>query len=810
MGPREILDKVYALRIPFIENRGQIPNESLKYYAKTFGGSVFITGDGQIAYSLPHLSASTSEAKNVRPEGWVIRERFVGGSALEVFAEDEAVTKVNYFKGKDSAHWKRDIPTYRSVKFGDIYAGIGLKMKAYGNNIEKIFSVGPGADPADIKVQIEGAEYLEVNQKGELEIQTGLGIVKFTKPVAYQEKGTDKEPVDVTYLAHGRNTYGFEVGSHDKSRTLFIDPILASTFLGGGNGERGNAIAVGDGYVAVAGWARSGFPTTPGAYDEDFNGGDYDSFVSILDSDLTTLNFSTFIGGDGQDTCHAIVIGNDDNITIAGYTASTNYPTTAGAYDESHNGGEDVFISKFNPSLSELLASTFIGGSYSEYCHSISLDGYGNVYVTGYTYSTNYPTTPGAYDETDNPAVDTFISKFNSDLTILSASTYLGGSDGDFGNTIRIYGTDTVFIAGDTRSSDFPTTPGSYDESFNGNDDLFVASFDSSLSTLAASTLIGGSDFDRLQLGSSFVLDGNGNVFVTGETYSSNYPTTSGAYDETFNGGSYDAFVSKLNNSLSSLLASTFLGGNGSDSGNAIALDGSGNVYLTGTTDSSNFTASSGAYDATYNGGWDNFISKFNDSLSTLSASTFLGGEDDDGWSAIALDEIGNVYVTGYTYSSDFPSTSGAYDESFNGSFDVFISKLDENLSGPFLPVPDIKANGSDGPITISKGHVLSITVELDSGDHKGDNADWWALCKTPFPAPNDWYHYDLSSQSWKKGQIVTRQGALIDFPPQEILNQTNLRIGTYIFYFGVDMIMNGSINPAVLHYDLVQVTINP
>jgi len=545
---REILNKAYTLQIPFIENKGQIKGESVRYYAKTFGGTVFITKDGKLVYSLPKFE----EKEKVK--GWVIKEGLVGASISDVKGEHKAVTKVSYFKGKDPSNWKRNISTYNLVSLGEVYKGIGLKLKACGKNVEKLFYVKAGANPESIKIKIEGAKSLRVNEAGELEVETGLGVIKFTKPVAYQEISGKRVKVAAAYtlLSDSKHVYGFKVGSYDKKETLIIDPLLASTFIGGSDDDRGYSIAL-DG------------------------------------------------GG---------------NVYITGYTESSDYPTTSGAYDESFNGGDhDVFVSRLNSSLSTLLASTFIGGSDNDCGKSIALDGGGNVYITGKTESSDYPTTPGAYDESHN-------------------------SDGD--------------------------------------GDVFVSKLNSSLSSLLSSTFIGGSRYDS---GNSIALDGGGNVYITGVTWSSNYPTTSGAYDESFNGGDHDVFVSRLNSSLSNLLASTFIGGSSEDYGNCIALDGDGNVYITGYTDSSNYPTTPGAYDESHNGYYDVFVSRLNSSLSNLLSSTFIGGSRYDCGLSIALDGDGNVYITGWTSSSDYPTTSGAYDESYNGNFDVFVSRLDSNLS---------------------------------------------------------------------------------------------------------------------------------
>ena len=362
---REILNKAYTLQIPFIENKGQIKGESVSYYAKTFGGTVFITKDGKVVYSLPKFE----EKEKVK--GWVIKEGLVGASISNVKGEHKAVTKVSYFKGKDPSKWERNISTYNLVSLGEVYKGIELKVKAYGKNVEKLFYVKAGANPENIKIKIEGAKSLRVNEAGELEVETGLGVIKFTKPSAYQEINGKRVKVAAAYtlLSNPQYVYSFKVGSYDKKETLIIDPLLASTFIGGSSDEYGNSIAL-----------------------------------------------------DG-----------DRNVYITGGTYSSNYPTTSGAYDESFNGGYftcDVFVSKLNSNLSNLLASTFIGGSDGDdYGYSIALDGGGNVYITGYTYSSNYPTTSGAYDESLNGDYDVFVSRLDSNL---SAEMEVSGDlDGD-------------------------------------------------------------------------------------------------------------------------------------------------------------------------------------------------------------------------------------------------------------------------------------------------------------------------------------------------------------------------------------------
>jgi hypothetical protein len=339
-----------------------------------------------------------------------------------------------------------------------------------------------------------------------------------------------------------------------------------------------------------------------------------------------------------------------------------------------YNKNEILII---DPDLSSLLASTYLGGSGNDdRSTSIFLRG-GYIYVTGYTNSSNFPITAGVYDNIPNGGYDVFISRFSSLSTLLS-STFLGGSNDDYATSIRTDQAGNVFVVGYTNSSNFPTFAG-YDNSYNGGYDIFISKLSSSLSSLIASTYLGGTNNDYAR---SLFIDQSGNIFVSGYTNSSNFPVVSG-YDNTYNGGQ-DAFVSKLNNSLNSLVASTYLGGSSDDYATSLLIDQSGNVYVAGYTNSSDFPTTPGVYDNSYNGGYDAFISRLNNSLSSLSASTYLGGSNDDYATSISRDQSGNIFVAGYTKSLDFPIIPGSYDNTCggcsNGYTDAFISKLDNLL----------------------------------------------------------------------------------------------------------------------------------
>uniref|UniRef100_UPI00257A18E1 SBBP repeat-containing protein n=1 Tax=Chloroflexus sp. TaxID=1904827 RepID=UPI00257A18E1 len=469
--------------------------------------------------------------------------------------------------------------------------------------------------------------------------------------------------------------------------------LLAGTVLGGSSFDEANALTLdARGNVYVAGWTSStDFPATPGGYDGSCSG--RDAFVSTLSGDLRNLLASTFLGGasgSGDDVANSLVVSSQGTVYVAGATGSANFPITPGTFDGVFSDASDVFVSKLSGDLHNLLASTFLGGSSFDEATALVLDAQGNMYVTGITGSTDFPITPGAYDRSfDGIYSEAFVSKLSGDLRSLIASTFLGGGERDYATDLAQDTRGNIYVVGWTESTDFPTTLGVYDGSFNGSMDAFVSTLSGDLGRLLAGTFLGGSSFDEA---TALALDGQGSVYVVGRTESTDFPTTAGAYDGSFNGG--DSFVSRLSGDLRNLLAGTFLGGSNSDSAAALALDGQGNVYVAGVTDSSDFPTTAGAYDGSFSGG-DAFVSTLSGDLHSLLASTLLGGSDHDFVTALALDGQGNVYVVGHTESTDFSTTAGVYDGSFNGSGDMFLSTLSGDL-GSLLTSTYLGGSGSD------------------------------------------------------------------------------------------------------------------
>ncbi|OGW07471.1 MAG: hypothetical protein A2W75_04205 [Nitrospinae bacterium RIFCSPLOWO2_12_39_15] len=740
-GETELLGEALALQskskpspiLPFIFNNGQMDRD-ISFYTKTSEGNVSVTKEGEIIYSLSAGSIA-------------IKEKLIGGKVRKIKGEGEAATKVNYFIGDNPAKWKNNIPTYTAVNFGEVYRGIEVKLRAYGKKVEKLFYLKPRANLKDLKIGLNGAKALRVNDTGELEIDTGYGVVKWTRPIAYQRQGArgkkqeargkrQREYVKVEYVVNPPQSsivnrqssiiYGFKVGDYDKTRELIIDPLLSSTFVGGSDNDSASAIAIdSSGNVYIAGkTTSSNYP----AYEYDISQNkNEDVFVSKFSSDLKTLISSTFIGGSKNDSANAIAIDSSGNVYIAGKTTSSDYPATSGSYDSSFNDSGDstigdVFVSRLNGDLSSLLSSTFVGGGKEDYASSIAIDSSGNILITGGTNSSDYPLVSGSYDTSHNGSYDVFVSKLSSDLTSLLSSTFVGGSNNDEAKALTIDSLGNILITGSTASSDYPITTGS---SHNGSYDVFVSKLSSDLTSLLSSTFVGGNDFDV----ASAIIASSDSIYITGWTYSSNYPTTSGYYDTSHN-GSYDVFISKLSSDLTSLLASTFIGGVNMDFANTITADSLGNIYIAGFTNSSDYPTTTGSYDPSHNGENDVFISKLNGALTNLLSSTFIGGSGSEIAYGMAIfsDNI-YIYIAGETNSSNYPTTSGAYEELYTSSYDVFISKLDTNISSYTLTVTTSGTGsgnvtsssagincGSDCSKAYESGTSVTLTAAADSG----------------------------------------------------------------------------------------------
>jgi hypothetical protein len=661
-------------QVPFIPNHGQI-DSYVVYYAKSAFGTLYVTDDDALVYTFAVLDGH--EWRTL-----AIREKFPGSTSSGWIGAEESGTRVHLFLGDDPARWRSDLPTYRRIVRKDLYPGIDLELRVKGRSVEKIFHVGPGADPGSIRTRVRGASRLSSSRTGCLDLRTPFGGVRFSAPKAHQTIGGERRPVRVQYVILGPD-YGFLVGDYDPAHPLFIDPLISSTFLGGGADEEPYAFIVSNaGIPTVAGWTQStDFPVDPLCYDTTYNGGGFDVFISGFDEDLSELLYSTFLGGTNDEIVSALCANEASGICyVTGWTNSTDFPSTSGAYDTSLSYLEDGFVAGFDTEFGTLHFSTFLGGTSYDFPYGVAIGPGQDVYVTGTTYSTEFPVTPDAYDTT-HFGNKTFVSRLSGSLDELRASTLLGGSQGAEApcDVAFVSGSNEVLVAGWTSSPDFPVTAGAFDEFYSGEGDIFVSSLNDSLTDLIASTFLGGDQPDAPE---SMVLDSSGNVVLAGATGSTDFPTTEYAYDTSYSGGDRDGFVSVLQVGLGDLIASTYLGASEFDRAYGVCTGDSGDLYVAGQTSSPDFPRTFEAFDTTFNGGDDAFACRVSSDLTVVLASTYLGGVDQDLACGLWVDGTGHVLVAGQTQSQDFPVTPFAYDTLASGGAEVFVSKFDRDLSG--------------------------------------------------------------------------------------------------------------------------------
>jgi hypothetical protein len=730
----------------------------------------------------------------------VLHMKLVGANPNpKIVGMNQLPGKSNYFIGNDPKKWRTNVPNYAKVKYANVYPGVDLVYYGNQGQVEYDFVVRPGADPYSIQLAIVSDEQVGSRQKavgnareaqdlaegqsaidnrqssipttpridahGDLVVGTDGGEVIFHKPVVYQldesrpssvvtrqlrstkdqgqgTKDGGKHYVDGRYVLRSDQSVAFQVAFYDPAKPLVIDPVLAySTYLGGRNFDQSFAIAVdtlGNSYViGIAGGPHfPHFPTTPGAFQTVYGGGNADAFISKLNASGSALLYSTYLGGLDDDIGSGIAVDAWGNAYVAGGTLSFNFPTTPGAFQTTYGGNGDAFVSKLNSRGSALLYSTYLGGSSGDGGSGIAVDASGNVYVTGGTASSDFPTTSGAFQTTFGGVADVFVSKLNAFGSALLYSTYLGGSGGDSSAGIKVDASGNAYAIGLTSSSDFPTTSRAFQTIFGGQYDAFISKLNSGGTALLYSTYLGGRGYDTAR---GVAVDNSGSAYVTGDTRSVDFPVSSGAFQTTYGRGD-DAFVSKLNAAGSALLYSTYLGGSGQDVGFGIAVAGSGNAYVTGSSAGRNFPTTADAFQTTVGRDGDAFVTKLNAAGSALLYSSYLGGSDPDWGAGIAIDASGNAYITGSTgacsasaCSDNFPTTPGAFQTTHGGgSSDAFVARI-SFANGPGIALgPGGLTFGTQAVGTTSAPQAatllaagslpLSITSIVASGDFAQTN----------------------------------------------------------------------------------------
>ena len=631
----------------------------------------FLTqGAGYTAFLTPTSAVMELQQGN---GGNVVTMKLLGANpGSRAVGLDKQAGVSNDFVGNDHSKWHTNIANYADVAYQGIYRGINLVYHGDQQQLEYDFVIQPGASPAAIRLAFGGVTGKSLDAQGNLVLHTSGGDMVEHAPVAYQVVDGVQHAVASRFVIGPGGQVGFQVGHYDHSKALVIDPVMSlsySTYLGPSKGtsltEAQGGIAVdaaGDAYIAGTTQSPK-FPTTVGAFQTSgafINTVGLGAFVTKFNATGSALVYSTFLGGISA-TGIAVDSAGDAYVTGATYDV----PPLKNAFQATAGGGGDAFVTKLNAAGSKLVYSTYLGGSGQDYTTGIAVDGLGDAYVTGYTASTNFPTTPGAL-QTTLGAGSAFVTELNPAGSALVYSTYLRGA---YAHGIAVDGSGNAYVTG---FGGFPTTPGAYLSGSQGG--AFVAKLNATGSALVYVAQLGGSSGN--DDGYRIAVDASGNAYVMGVALSPDFPTTPGAYQTIF-GGNEDAFVTELNPSGTALVYSTFLGGSGSENnypgntGGGIAVDSHGNIYVTGTTWGINYPnnptdnfPTKNAVQATYGGGqFDAFVAEINPSqvgAASLVYSTYLGGSDQDASYGIAVDGSGNAYVTGFTYSLDFP-TKNAY-----------------------------------------------------------------------------------------------------------------------------------------------------
>lgn len=765
------------LPLRFEANQGQA-DKRVKFVSHGSNYGLYLTGEGAMLALHKKISASQTKTD-------VVEMRFAGGNEnAEAIGQDMLAGDSNYLLGDDPSQWHTGIPAYSRVRYNGVYPGVDIVYYGNQRKLEYDFVVAPHADASLIRLHFEGVSALRLDADGNLRIITEDGEIDFGRPVVYQmsaersDGSARRRKVAGKFALLGDNSVAFALGDYDRSRALVIDPSLAySTFLGGSDSDTMSAIAIdSSGAAYLTGTtASSNYPVTPGVFQSTFSS----CFVTKLNASGTAVVYSSFLGGSGTthggETGSAIAVDSTGDAFIVGTANSTNFPTTTGAYQTTNRAaaasGSNAFVTKVNPTGTALVYSTYLGGTTTDGGLALALDSSGNAYVAGFSYSTNFPTTTGAYQTTNNSAPDDgwnqYVTKLNSTGTALVYSTYIGGS-GDYGSPagiqIAIDSSGDAYLAGNSISSDFPTTTGAYqttNHAGTGMGNITLAKFNPTGTKLLYSTYFGGSSSPYGDdTANGLAVDSSGNAYFSGSTWETNFPVTSSAFQKTSvatPNGLASAFVTKMNAAGSSLVYSTYLGGSGSDRGFRLAVDSSGDAYVAGSAQSTDFPVTSNAYQTTnaaaFNNGAVVFLTEFNPAGTGLVYSTYMGSSTSFGDTAhgIALGSNGAVYLTGIATSSTFPTTSGAYNTSYNS----------QNFSMGFVA----EFNLGSAPATLPTGTTLTSSANpAITGSNQTFAAAVVPVTGTAIPAGNVIFNIDeanvatvaLNSKGWASYTTTT------------------------------------------------------
>ena len=665
-----------GLPLMFIENVGQFDEGARFQVRGAAGHTVWLAEDAIWLTVLEPAERADSrqpfdperldlQALNEPRRGANIKLSFVGANPNPVLEPFEPLdTVVSYFIGNDPEQWRPDVPVWGGVRYVDLYPSIDLEVTGEGGELVPRLAAQAGADLSMVRLRVEGANTVTV--EGDT-LRLSIAAGEATWPLLQVAGMTSNAAVQ------------------QRQGALTFD--VAAPFTTAGSDEQ-PAIAQAQ---------------TPGDKPAD-------------------LLYGTFLGGSDHEVGFDLALDSSGAAYVTGCTSSSGFPTTPGAFDTTHNGEKDAFVTKLNMAGTDLVYATFLGGSGYDIGMGIAVDEDGNAYVNGETDSSDFVAAHGpGYDTTFNGAFDGFVVKLSTSGSSIEYATYLGGSTDDYGRGIALDSSGNAYVTGWTYSSDFPAMHGpGYDTSYNGWIDSFVVKLDDTGTTLVYATFLGGAEL--YDVGYGIAVDGSDNAYIAGGTYSADFPAMHGpGYDTTFNGGGSDGYVVKLSASGLAIEYATFLGGSLLDRAFDIAVDAIGRAYVAGDTSSLDFPAMHGpGYDTSLDGESDAFVVKLSTSGTAVEYASFLGGSSDEAIWGVAVDETGRAYVAGYTDSIDLPvEDAPGYDVSFNGgAWDGFIAMLD--ASGTNLGYATFFGGSLDDRIwgvavdDVGRAHVTGITYSVN------------------------------------------------------------------------------------------------
>lgn len=612
----------------YIENKGQWHSDALFLLRSSSGSNLWIDKSGMtLEYyrftPFRQYSSSNSEPLSELLAKGSIPALFTRHAVKIRYINAEYNGRVNARERQSTYHnyfigssWAANAGLFSEVLRDELYDGISVRYYTENGNPRFDYIIEPGADPGLIGFTVEGSNNVTVTEDNELMIGTIFGDILIGDVFAYQEHaGGEREEIECAYIMNVDGKVSLSIGEYDKKRKLIIDPLIYSSFLGGADADVGSAMQ----------------------------------------------------------------LDNSGNSIIVGNTYSPLYPVNAGAFDTSYTALGDVFITKVNAEGTGIIFSTFFGGSDSEWATDLKLDGSGNIYFTGWTKSSDFPVSAGAFSQTFNDGLDAYAAKLSSDGSSLIYSTFIGGSGSDWSSSIILSNSNEAVITGYTNSDDFPVTGSAFSQTLSGSADMFAARINDAGSGLVFATFIGGTAYDE---GRAVGITGNGKYIIAGKTQSYDFPVTSNAFDDSL-GGTADGCYVILSSDGSSIDYATFLGGSEDDRAMALAFNSNGEIIITGSTSSADFPVSDTTQSDSAYAFSNIFLTKVNASDSTLIFSRIIGGNGGDFPGDIMVDADDNIHLTGITASDNFPVTKGVYDVDFNGGDDVFYTVVEPD--GAFL-----------------------------------------------------------------------------------------------------------------------------